>query len=132
MTAQQWRTDAEQLRRTHPVFDHLGARQVGPDQFEIWLVVSTSEGQSTTARTQIVAAESLPTLADLWAGAAWCEREASEGFDLQIGQTALLLLTSESDRGVLRQDRHLEPRQAPWPGSHEPTGKSRLTPLGRA
>lgn len=127
-----WRADAERLRQTHPVFDHLGARQVGPDAFEIWLVVGTAEGQSTTLRTLISSSDRLPSLADLWAGASWCEREASEGFDLQVGQTALLLLTAEADRGVLRQERHLAPRQQSWPGSHEPSGRSRLTPLGRA
>lgn len=129
---EQWRTQAEQVHAAHPVFDHLGARQVGADRFEIWLRVCTPHGQALTLRTEIGSAQPLPSLADLWAGAAWCEREASEGYALRVGQTELLLLADESERGVLRRERVLAPRQEPWPGSHEPSGKSRLTPMGRA
>lgn len=126
-----WRAAAEQLRATHPVFEHLGAREIQGDRWEVWLVVSTSKGQPQRLATEICEGDVLPSLADLWAGAAWCEREASEGYRLSIGATDLLLLVAESERGVLRRQRFLEPRQQPWPGSHEPSGRSRLTPMGR-
>jgi NADH-quinone oxidoreductase subunit C len=126
-----WRSGAEALRTTHPVFDHLGAREVEPGSFEVWLEVRSPQGHAVRQVTRITADEVLPSLADLWAGAAWCEREASEGYDLRVGATALLLLAHVSDRGVLRRERLLPPRQQPWPGSHEPSGRSRMTPLGR-
>lgn len=132
VAAQQWRAEAEALRATHPVFDHLGARQIEPDRFEVWLVVRTADDQPVQIRTEVSLTQPLPSLVDLWAGAGWCEREASEGYDLQIGQSDLLLLAEESERGIMRRERVLAPRQQPWPGSHEPSGRSRLTPLGRA
>ena len=131
-TVDLWRAGAVGLAPTHPVFDHLGARQLDAETFEVWLVVLTPDGQPARLTTRMAASDQLPTVSDLWAGASWCEREASEGYDLRIGQRELLLLTEESERGVMRRERLLAPRQEPWPGSHEPSGRSRLTPLGRA
>lgn len=127
-----WQMRAEALHATHPVFDHLGARQSEGDRYEVWVIARTAAGEPTGIATRISADQVLPSLAELWAGAAWCEREASEGYGISVGQTDLLLLVDERDRGVLRRQRLLERRQQPWPGSHEPSGKSRVTPLGQA
>jgi hypothetical protein len=132
MTApSQWRAAAEAAHVTHRFFDHLGARQIDAATFEVWLALRNDAGDIAMIRTQIDQDQELPTLADLWSGAQWCEREASEGYALTIGVTEPLLIDSDQ-RGVMRQDRLLSPRQQPWPGSHEPSGKSRLTPMGRA
>lgn len=128
----QWWSRATALQATHSLFDHLGARDLGDHEFEIWLTVRDETNTPFTIRTRITSEQPLPSLRDIWPGAAWCEREASEGYALMVGVTDRLLLSEEEDRGVLRHDRLLPARQQPWPGSHEPSGKSRMTALGRA
>jgi NADH-quinone oxidoreductase subunit C len=131
IAAERWREEARTAQATYPFFDHLGARQIDERTFEIWLALRDESGQALLLRTQIREDELLPSLADVWAGAQWCEREASEGYNISVGATDSLLI-SDDQRGVMRHEHVLSPRQETWPGSHEPSGKSRLTPLGRA
>ncbi|NHC16010.1 NADH-quinone oxidoreductase subunit C [Motilibacter deserti] len=74
-------------------------------------------------------APQVPSLVDLFAGAAWHEREAHEMFGIDFaGHPGLrpLLLPDGFDGHPLRKDFVLASRVArPWPGEHEPSGRSR-------
>ena len=65
----------------------------------------------------------LPSVRDLFAGAAWHEREAAEEFGIEVvgGDRRLLLLDVGSTPAPLRKDVVLGARTAePWPGAKEP------------
>lgn len=66
----------------------------------------------------------LPSIAEVFPGAQWAEREAGESFDLTIdGDERPLLLPPGQARGVLRKDRPLAARAATsWPGAAEADG----------
>jgi NADH-quinone oxidoreductase subunit C len=77
----------------------------------------------------------IPSLAAVFAGASWHEREAAEMFGLVFdGHPHLvpLLLPDGFAGHPLRKERVLAARQAPWPGAVDPTGKPsrRLVPPG--
>ncbi|GGP57600.1 NADH-quinone oxidoreductase subunit C [Saccharothrix coeruleofusca] len=74
-------------------------------------------------RTEVADGEELPSVAGLWAGAAWHEREAAEMFGLALaGQRPARLLLPDSFAGhPLRKDFVLASRVVrPWPGRLEP------------
>lgn len=122
-----YRAEAENHRDLY--FDHLGARQL-PEGFEIWLSLRTPAGERVLITTSVDGRSEIPTVSDLWAGAAWCEREAAEGFDLKFtSDNRLLLLNDEKERGYLLKSRTLPQRDQEWPGSFDPAGKQ-VKPLG--
>ena len=78
----------------------------------------------------------VPSLVQVFGGAAWHEREAAEMFGLDFtGHPHLvpLLLPDGFTGHPLRKERVLAARQAPWPGGVDPTGKPsrRLVPPGQ-
>jgi hypothetical protein len=89
--------------------------------------------------TEVVGGDMLPSVAGIWAGAAWHEREAAEMFGLVLEghPDPRRLLLPESFAGhPLRKDFVLASRVVrPWPGMLEPgqpqaPGRRRLTPPG--
>lgn len=122
-----YRLEAERLRDLY--FDHLGARQMG-QEFEVWLSLRQSDGQRIDLRTSTNGSSPVPSVSDLWLGAAWCEREAAEAFAITFDAVGeLLLLSDESERGYLRKEATLVAREMTWPGSFDPAGKS-VKPIG--
>lgn len=122
-----YRSDAEAAKDFY--FDHLGARQL-TSGFEIWLSLRSPEGQMIRITSTFSEGEKVPSVSDLWAGAAWCEREAAEAFALSFDtETPLLLMSDEAGRGYLRKENRLAAREAQWPGSFDPAGKV-IKPLG--
>lgn len=122
-----YRAQAEQ-HRDH-AFDHLGARQL-PHGFQIWLRLRSAAGEKLTTVTDFNEGDVVPSVADLWPGAAWCEREIAEAFDIAFDlPIPLLLLASEAERGYLRKEHKLVAREQQWPGSFDPAGKV-MKPLG--
>lgn len=122
-----YRMEAEANRGLY--FDHLGAREISSG-VEIWLSLRSGNGEIVRISAQFQGDEVVPSVADLWAGAAWCEREAAEAFAITFDQpTPLLLLSREGDRGYLKKAVRLEERERPWPGSFDPAGKT-MKPLG--
>lgn len=109
-------------------FDHLGARQLSAD-FQIWLSLRAADGQMVRITMIIDRSTTIPSVADLWAGAEWCEREVSEGFSLEFDQKTEPLLVDQQSRGYLLKDRSLPARSKQWPGSFDPAGKS-IKPIG--
>ncbi|MEU4740465.1 NADH-quinone oxidoreductase subunit C [Actinosynnema sp. NPDC023658] len=74
-------------------------------------------------RTELGPDDVLPSVAALWAGAAWHEREAAEMFGLVLadGEAAHLLLPDSFSGHPLRKDFVLASRVVrPWPGRLEP------------
>ncbi|MBB5954799.1 NADH-quinone oxidoreductase subunit C [Saccharothrix tamanrassetensis] len=90
----------------HAVFLHV----IQPDT-RLGLLLRTEVGD-----------EPLPSVAGLWAGAAWHEREAAEMFGIALAEPAAHLLLPETFAGFpLRKDFVLASRVVrPWPGRLEP------------
>jgi NADH-quinone oxidoreductase subunit C len=121
------------------LFDWLGAEDagrpgsVGQRHTVLLHVVDPSTRDGLLLRTEVGADEELPSVAHVWAGAAWHEREAAEMFGLAlVGTRAAHLLLSETFAGhPLRKDFVLASRVVrPWPGALEP-GESTAAPSRR-
>ena len=121
------------------LFDWLGAEDagrpgaVGERHTVLLHVVDPSNRDGLLLRTEVGVGEELPSVAHVWAGAAWHEREAAEMFGLALaGAPAERLLLSETFAGhPLRKDFVLASRVVrPWPGALEP-GESTAAPSRR-
>lgn len=121
-----YREEAEAHRDLY--FDHLGARQLSAG-FEVWLRLRSADGAIVLITMTTDGSSTIPSVSDLWAGAAWCEREASEGYDLTFDGQNSPLLVDQNSRGYLRKERPLSARAREWPGSFDPAGKS-VKPIG--
>ncbi|MEV0676506.1 NADH-quinone oxidoreductase subunit C [Actinosynnema sp. NPDC050436] len=108
-------------------FDWLGVEDAGRPgasglRHAVFLhVVQPDTRLGLLLRTE-VADEPLPSVAGLWAGAAWHEREAVEMFGIALAGPAPHLLLPDSFAGhPLRKDFVLASRVVrPWPGRLEP------------
>jgi NADH-quinone oxidoreductase subunit C len=129
------------------LFDWLGAEDAGRpgasgQRHAVSLhVVDPVRHLGLLLRTELGGDEALPSVASVWAGAAWHEREAAELFGIALtdhpGPERLLLPASFTGH-PLRKDFVLASRVVrPWPGRLEPgedaaaaPGRRRLTPPG--
>ena len=108
-------------------FDFLSALDRRPKGggFEVVLhVYSTRKRQNARLRVPLDAEDAhCPTVSDVWPGANWAEREASELFGIDFeGHPHLvkLLLPEQFEGHPLRKDFPLMTREAkPWPGGVE-------------
>jgi NADH-quinone oxidoreductase subunit C len=128
----------------------LAARTQGYDFFE-WLAAVDEIGRDEVLRVVLVLrrldapeqtctlsadlprdAARLASVRDLYAGAAWHEREAAEMFGIEfVGGDPRRLLLSELEGTPMRKDEVLAARSAvPWPGAKEP-GESEASPSRR-
>jgi NADH-quinone oxidoreductase subunit C len=86
-------------------------------------------------RTEIADGDALPSVADVWAGADWHEREAAEMFGLSLAdrpEPAHLLLPDSFAGHPLRKDFVLVSRVVrPWPGRLEPGEDGTAAPSRR-
>lgn len=128
------------------------ARDQGWDRFD-WLDATDDIGRADTVtvvcqlrdpaaralrlRTSVPRRRgSLPSLAAVFPGAGWAEREAAEGFAVVFegGDPRRLLLGPDIPEAPLRKDRPLAARAAvPWPGAADPDEagrRRRLVPPG--
>lgn len=128
------------------------ARSEGFDRFD-WLDATDDIGRSDTVtvvcqvrdtaarelrlRTSVPRREgSLPSLAAVFPGAGWAEREAAEGFAVTFdgGDPRRLLLGPDAPPAPLLKDHPLAARAAvPWPGAADPEEgprRRRLVPPG--
>ena len=121
------------------LFDWLGAEDagrpgsVGLSHTVLLHVVDPSTRDGLLLRTEVGADEELPSVAHVWAGAAWHEREAAEMFGIALvgAQPAHLLLSETFAGHPLRKDFVLASRVVrPWPGALEP-GESTAAPSRR-
>ena len=121
------------------LFDWLGAEDagrpgsVGERHTVLLHVVDPSNRDGLLLRTEVGVGEELPSVAHVWAGAGWHEREAAEMFGLTLaGPPPAHLLLSETFAGhPLRKDFVLASRVVrPWPGALEP-GESTAAPSRR-
>jgi NADH-quinone oxidoreductase subunit C len=143
--AKDWLAEVESLKANgFDYFDWLGCvDEIGRrDCLRVVLVVR-NVGQGAEARTLSC---SLPrddpridTVSDVFAGAAWHEREVAELFGVEFvgGDHRRLLLNSEFEGTPLRKDQVLAARAGMnWPGAKEPgeteasPGRRRLVPPG--
>jgi NADH-quinone oxidoreductase subunit C len=108
-------------------FDWLGVEDAGRPghsglRHAVYLhVIDPTTKQGLLLRTE-VDDEPLPSVAGLWAGAAWHEREAAEMFGIAVDPpNAHLLLPATFNGHPLRKDFVLASRVVrPWPGRLEP------------
>ncbi|WP_418153301.1 NADH-quinone oxidoreductase subunit C [Actinoalloteichus caeruleus] len=131
------------------LFDWLGAEDDGAPTEEpgrahrVTLhVVDPARRLGLLLRTQVVSGGTLPSLHQVWDGAAWHERELAEMFGLDVTGLATppLLLPPSFVGHPLRKDFVLASRATrPWPGAPEPGestadaatgGRRRGTPPG--
>ncbi len=122
----EWVTEVTALRAAGAsFFDVLTAVDLGDEGFGVVLHLWDPVARSgyllrTTCPREDPA---VPTLVDVFAGAAWHERAAAELFGIAFtGHATTRLLLSESFEGhPLRKDVVLASRSArPWPGLKEP------------
>jgi len=90
---------------------------------------SSADHSGALVRTLLPAGDlRVPTAADVWAGAAWHERETAEMFGVVFEGAASagpLLLPAGVAGHPLRKDFGLDARAArPWPGAIEPGGST--------
>jgi len=121
-------------------FDWLSAVDQGDDGFDVICHLWSTAGRfGLLLRTRLSrGAPALPSIVELYPGAAWPEREAHEMFGLDFpGHPALapLLLAPQFEGHPLRKDFVLASRVVrPWPGSHpasaQPSGRAPIRPLG--
>ncbi|MEA5155709.1 NADH-quinone oxidoreductase subunit C [Raineyella sp.] len=144
------------IRRVDPadwVAAAQGARDEGFDRFD-WLDATDDIGRADTVtvvcrlqdrtgravrlRTGVSRRDGvLPSLATVFPGAGWCEREAGEGFAVTFdgGDPRRLLLAPDAPEAPLLKDHLLAARVAvPWPGATEPgeggRSRRRMVPPG--
>lgn len=126
-------------------FDWLGAvDQIGrPGEFEagefevIVRLIDLDKDRAVLLRTVIPRdAARLESIADIFAGAGWHERESGELFAIEFigGDPRRLLLSADYVGAPLRKDTVLAARAGiDWPGSKEPGGapsRRRMVPPG--
>jgi NADH-quinone oxidoreductase subunit C len=119
-------------------FDWLGVEDagrpgaVGTRHAVLLHVLHPDTKDGLLLRTEIDGGTPLPSVAHLWAGAAWHEREAVEMFGLELDVPAQHLLLPDSFTGhPLRKDFVLASRVVrPWPGALEP-GEGTASPSRR-
>ncbi|AHI01628.1 hypothetical protein GCM10010174_53590 [Kutzneria viridogrisea] len=122
------------------MFDWLGAEDAGRPgdlgrRHTVLLhVVNPLQQRGLSVRTELGPEDELPSIAGVWAGAAWHEREAAEMFGLALAgqpEPARLLLPDSFVGHPLRKDFVLAARVVrPWPGGLEP-GESSSAPSRR-
>ncbi|MFD1148105.1 NADH-quinone oxidoreductase subunit C [Saccharothrix hoggarensis] len=110
-------------------FDWLGVEDagrpgaVGQRHAVLLHVLHPDTKDGVLLRAELGPDDVLPSVAGLWAGAAWHEREAAEMFGIALadGQPAHLLLPDGFGGHPLRKDFVLASRVVrPWPGRLEP------------
>ncbi|TWP47850.1 NADH-quinone oxidoreductase subunit C [Lentzea tibetensis] len=120
------------------MFDWLGAEDAGRPgaagtTHAVFLhVINPDTRERRMLRTE-VGDEPLPSVAHLWAGAAWHERELAEMFGIRLDVPAEHLLLPDSFEGhPLRKDFVLASRVVrPWPGRLEPGEDNTSAPSRR-
>jgi len=107
----------------------------GAGVLEVVLLVGAGDGPPTRqARCRVSRDDArLPSLAPVWAGAAFAEREAGEMFGVAFEghPDPRPLLLPAGVEAPLRRDAGLGRRaETPWPGAHEPAeaGRARRRP----
>ncbi|WP_027341834.1 NADH-quinone oxidoreductase subunit C [Hamadaea tsunoensis] len=118
-------------------FDWLSAVDELPEGFAVLAHLwSTAERFGVLVRTRLGRSEpSLPSVVDVYPGAAWHERETFEMFGIGFpGELPPLLLPPEFEGHPLRKEFILASRVAkPWPGAKEPgeseSGSAKRAPV---
>lgn len=114
-------------------FDLLAAYDLGDDRLAVVAHLSRPDAsEHLLLRTAVEAGGAVPTLVDVYGGAAWHEREAHEMLGVRFeGHEPLdpLLLDPSAPATPLRKDVVLVARpETPWPGDKDPadsTGRPR-------
>ncbi|GGM52356.1 hypothetical protein GCM10012275_24140 [Longimycelium tulufanense] len=140
---QRW-AEAARLARDElgcTVFDWLGAEDagrpgaVGARHTVTLHVLEPGTWDGLLMRTEVSADGALPSVAGMWAGAGWHEREAAEMFGLALADEpapAHLLLSADFAGHPLRKDFVLASRVVrPWPGRLEPGEDGTAAPSRR-
>ncbi|KAA1397228.1 NADH-quinone oxidoreductase subunit C [Aeromicrobium ginsengisoli] len=150
--AAEWHDAVAQLKRDgYTYFDWLSAVDEHPEGFRLVLhvarVPSTSSGGGGLDHLLMVTyldrdAAAVASIADVYAGASWHERETHEMFGIDFGlELEPLLLPDGFEGHPLRKEFVLASRVAkPWPGAKEPgesdaesthsPGRRRIKPPG--
>lgn len=125
--AAHWRAVAEAVAVVGGQLDWLTGVDLGGEIQVVAMFISDDE--SALVRTRIGYSEELPTVSDLFASAAWQERETAEmlGVIFAGGDTRRLLLPESVEGHPLRRDFPLAARlHTPWPGA-EPGRRARVS-----
>jgi NADH-quinone oxidoreductase subunit C len=121
------------------MFDWLGVEDAGRPgaagaRHAVFLhVINPQTREGVMLRTEIAQTDSLPSVAHLWKGARWHEREAVEMFGITVDSEPEHLLLPDSFQGhPLRKDFVLASRVVrPWPGALEPGEDNSSAPSRR-
>jgi NADH-quinone oxidoreductase subunit C len=131
-----WKTSLEQLNADgYTYFDWLSAVDEEDGLRLVAHVLRREPWDHLLVTTFLPAGQAAESLVDVYAGAAWHERETHEMFGLDFGegeQPEPLLLPDGFEGHPLRKDFVLASRVVkPWPGAKEP-GESDHDLVGRA
>jgi NADH-quinone oxidoreductase subunit C len=133
-------TATEHHRSGYVMFDWLGVEDAGRpgavgQRHAVFLhVINPQTREGVMLRTEVDEAGELPSVAHLWTGARWHEREAAEmfGITVQDGEPEHLLLPESFQGHPLRKDFVLASRVVrPWPGRLEPGEDNTSAPSRR-
>ncbi|GGN25607.1 hypothetical protein GCM10011609_80010 [Lentzea pudingi] len=125
------------------MFDWLGVEDAGRpgavgQRHAVFLhVINPQTREGVMLRTELSPEDALPSVAHLWKGAGWHEREAAEMFGVVLGVTVdskseHLLLPDSFQGHPLRKDFVLASRVVrPWPGALEPGEDNTSAPSRR-
>ncbi len=121
------------------MFDWLGVEDAGRpgasgQRHAVFLhVINPDTREGVMLRTEVTNEDALPSVAHLWQGARWHEREAAEMFGITVGDEPEHLLLPDTFEGhPLRKDFVLAARVVrPWPGSLEPGEDNTSAPSRR-
>lgn len=120
----------------HVRFGFLTAVDDGPAGLRVLAHVASADGAATLLLVTRLTAAVLDSVASVYAGADWHERETAEMFGIVfVGHPGLdpLLLPPDFNGHPLRKGFALPSRaSAPWPGASGPggSGRRRATPVG--
>jgi NADH-quinone oxidoreductase subunit C len=135
-----WLAAATELHRGgHTMFDWLGVEDAGRpgaagQRHAVFLhVIDPQTREGVMLRTELGQDDALPSVAPLWKGARWHEREAAEMFGIAVDDEPEHLLLPDSFQGhPLRKDFVLASRVVrPWPGRLEPGEDATSAPSRR-
>ncbi|KJK52897.1 NADH dehydrogenase [Lentzea aerocolonigenes] len=132
-------TAADHHAAGYVMFDWLGVEDAGRPgaanlRHAVFLhVINPQTREGVMLRTELDETSQLPSVAHLWKGAQWHEREAAEMFGITVGSEPEHLLLPDSFQGhPLRKDFVLAARVVrPWPGRLEPGEDNTSAPSRR-
>jgi NADH-quinone oxidoreductase subunit C len=121
----QWHDElAARARDGYLMFDMMAGIDDGDGVIVVCSVLRPGRASPEMLQTRVDDGQQLASVADIWPGAAWPEREVAEMFGVAFDRPTPRLLTREGAERPLRKPAELPARgERPWPGLVDPTAR---------